>query len=68
MAEHDPREVDFVARKLCASFYADGTIYDATVEDVIEQRWREWREQAVAAIDALDEFRVPQSSNANPDH
>lgn len=67
MAEHDPAEVDFVAKALCRCFYADGTIYDATVEEVIEIRWREWRERAIAAIDAVKEYRANSSDERTKD-
>ena len=45
---------DHVARALCESFYQKGHIYEATREEVIEARWREWRPQAEAAIAAID--------------
>jgi len=46
---------DEIARALCVSFYQRGHIYDATMEQVIEARWREWREQA---SDLLKQYAI----------
>lgn len=44
---------DEIAKALALSFYGKGHIYDASVTEVVEARWREWREQADAVVPFL---------------
>jgi hypothetical protein len=48
---------DEIARTLCESFYAKGTIYEGSIKRTIEHRWPEWREQADALLARYAVFR-----------
>lgn len=46
---------DEIARALCESFYASGTIYEGSIKRTVEYRWTEWRPQA---DDLLKRFAI----------
>ena len=58
----DSAQIDHVAKALCRSFYEGGTIYEQSVERVVESRWREWRPQAEAAITAVSGWSLGPES------
>jgi hypothetical protein len=54
---------DEIARALCESFYACGTIYEGSVQRTIEHRWKEWRPQA---DDILKRFAIFPRAGEEP--